>query len=316
MAVTAVPLTERLGGPALSGPVDPATHLVARQLPPSHMIHDSSYVPNQGASGMVFGPLAARTRAGVFDVTDTGSGVRRAFLVFVPDGGPAPTDVLYGILPSLGQAADYWRRLQAHLPVSDAMVADVLSMVGMDDVRPGMVKAHYVQQVMTCLRRRYALIIPVRSLSSSESAELGPFGTDGRVITDALAQIAQAAGGAFSPLSVDAFAHSAGGFALHRLLRATRLRHVIAIDTNPPARPSNCSGVAKLYVSGFVHGSLAQVGGRSGAHAGAEYVPFRRWGNEPTQASVLPSIFANHQTNYLHNWAFPRYLLRVGLQAT
>lgn len=66
----------------------------------------------------------------------------------------------------------------------------------------------------------------------------------------------------------------------------------------------------RYYRSGHTGGV---VNGRPVGNA--ELMSMPRWANEPTQQVALP-LLHNSEWGYLHSYAFPRYLLRLGIQDT
>lgn len=327
MTIEARPLTEALvaaGHLPRGAALDPSTHLIAGRWPETGdtaIVRDGSYVPHDSHNMLAFTPVTVEARVGVFDLRDTSSGWRRAFFLALPPANSAApvVSVLYGVMPHLAQNASYYRSLQAHLPVSDAHIRDQAGIIGTHVHRPagGFVAARYLQQAMSSTRRPYALVIPIRALAAGGSDELGPFVSDGGMVRGTLAALAVACGRAFAPEAVDAFAHSSGGGDLRRLIAAmagtgSPIRHAVALDPIPTGRPAGCSGTVRCYVSPWVRGAI------TGGHppGGCEHVAFPRWRDEEMVRTGQVRARRIPEGKYLHDWAYPRYLLRVGLQAT
>jgi hypothetical protein len=291
--------------------VDPGTHLASVPVVPHYRI--VNYLAGRSSNILRFTGLPGiRVKLGVFDVT--ADGFRRAVIVVVPNAGAAPTSVLYGLMPHLGQNAEYYAARNARLPVADLTIFDFLGMLGILG-REGVVHANYISQEIANSRRTYALVVPVRSLGSPGSSandELGPFAADGRLVNDVIDALAHASGGAFVPRAIDAFGHSSGCMDLARLTGAMRhgprpIRHAVAIDPSPSIPPSGCTGHLAFYASDYVRGAR-RTAGRT-----AEFIDFPRWRDEPGR---IAARHVANQGSYLHNWAYPGYLLNLGLEAT
>jgi hypothetical protein len=146
---------------------------------------------------------------GIFAVEARG-GVTRAVICALPATGSADR-VMVGILPSFGQAWDYYSKLDGTNPLLGALIRDTLALITGDD-RDGKVDACYGTQVLTS-DRPMALLIPVRVLAAAtgnRDSELGPFLYDGEVIADTLRGIAAATNASFSTEVVEAFTHGNG----------------------------------------------------------------------------------------------------------
>ena len=177
---------------------------------------------------------------GVFAVT--AGNITRTWILLLPEAG-VPDRVMIGILPSIGQAADYYRPLDGNNPVSVPLIRDAVALInGMDpwsgDMRAGKVQACYGSQVLGS-DRPMALMIPVRTLGGGGGTdpELGPFASDGQVLTDTISAIAGATQGAFQANSLEAFTHSNGIVTFNAFLRAIagRLERSRGIFVGPRA---------------------------------------------------------------------------------
>jgi hypothetical protein len=163
-----------------------------------------------------------------------------------------------------------------------------------------------------------ALLVPVRVLTPTKEnrdAEMGPFAYDGEVIADTLTGIAAATGDGFSTDIVEAFTHSNGIQAFNAVLKSVagklNVRYAYGLDPAQasPIRASEGTNV-RQYLSGQTGGLV------NGKPAGNfEYMPIGRWQNEPQREHVM-RMWNNDLFTYLHNYAFPRYLLRFSLETT
>jgi hypothetical protein len=291
--------------------VNAATHLVSMPVVAHYKI--ANYIAGRARNILRFAGLPQiNVKLGVFDVT--ADGFRRAVIVAVPDAGGAPTSVLYGLMPHLCQDTKYYVARSARLPVAEPTIVDCLGMLGILG-RAGVVHANYIAQEIANIRRTYALVVPVRSLGapgSSANDELGPFAADGRVVNEVLDELARTCGGAFAPGAIDAFGHSSGCVDLARLSDAMRrgprpIRHAVAIDPSPSIPPTGCTGHLAFYASDYVRNARRMSGHR------AEFIDFPRWRDEPNR---LAAGRISNEGAYLHNGAYPAYLLNVGLDAT
>jgi hypothetical protein len=228
---------------------------------------------------------------------------------------------MIGILPSIGQQADYYSALGASDPLSPPLIRDYAALVaGLDpfsgDMRDGKVQACYGTQVLSS-DRPMALLIPVRALRNAGGTdpELGPFGDNGQVIADTINAIADATGDAFQPNLVEGFTHSNGIVTFNAFLRALagnfRIRTAIALD------PAQAQPIADCLAATVFQHLSGQTGGIiNGRPVGNfEYWPFDRWKNEPERDHMMRMLHGDH-FQYLHNWVFPRHLLRFSIQMT
>ncbi|HEX2891362.1 hypothetical protein [Vineibacter terrae] len=314
MTVTVTPMTSQvLGADTTPSHCQPITLLGL------DVISEATFLPRVAANAPQFSyQPSCNGRMGVF-AASTGS-ITRAWILLLPESG-TPDRVMFAILPSIGQAADYYGRLHAGDPLSVPLIRDAAALVaGMDpfslDMRRGKVQACYGSQVLGS-GRPMALLVPVRAFATGRSGdpELGPFASDGQVIADTVAAIATATGGAFRADAVEGFTHSNGIDAFNMFLQAIRgrftVRNAFALD------PAHAQPIA----SGVATSVLQHISGQTGGIAHGrpvgnfEYWPMPRWRNDPQQQHVM-QLARGSQFQYLHNYAFPRYLLRFSIQMT
>lgn len=314
MAVTINPITDKvIGSDSTASHCEPVTLLGL------NVIDEASFLPRVPANTpSFFYQPSLRGRMGVFAVT-AGS-VTRAWILLLPETG-TPDRVMIGILPSIGQAADYYIRLNGNNPLSVPLIRDTAALVnGMDpfslDMRDGKVQACYGSQVLGS-DRPMALLIPVRTLGGGGGTdpELGPFADNGPVIVDTLNGIAAATGGAFQPKFIELFTHSNGIVTFNAFLRA--VSGLVVVRTAFSLDPAKAQPVENGLAGNVLQHLSGQTGGIvNGRPAGNfEYWPFERWKNEPQRDHVM-RLFHNSLFDYLHNYAFPRYLLRFSIQMT
>jgi hypothetical protein len=284
-----------------------------------NVINEASFLPRvvSNAPTFFYQP-SLNGRMGVFAVTALN--VTRAWILLLPDSG-VPDRVMIGILPSIGQAGDYYRRLNGANPLSIPLIRDAVALVnGMDpftlDMRDGKVQACFGSQVLGS-DRPMALLVPVRVLAGGGGTdpELGPFADNAQVIVDTINAIANATGNAFSPDNVEAFTHSDGIRTFNPFLNALSgnftVANAIALD---PARATSITGGVANNLTQHLSG---QTGGIiNGRPVGNfEYWPFDRWRNEPNRDHTM-RMFHGDLFDYLHNYAVPRHLLRFSIQLT
>ncbi len=314
MAVTVKPITrEVIGSDTTPSHCEPVPLLGLNVIDSAMFL---PRVPNNASN--FFYQLSTTGRMGAFAVS--AGNVTRAWVLLLPANG-IPDRVMIGILPSIGQAADYYGALGAADPLSPPLIRDYMALIaGRDpysgDMRDGKVQACYGSQILTS-NRPMALLVPIRALrdGGGPDGELGPFVSDGQVIADTISGIAQATGGAFRAGAMEVFTHSNGIGSLISFLQAVSGRFTIrnAITLDPAGARSVDSGLAAnlwQHLSGQTGGI---VNGRPAGNF--EYWPFERWENEPQREHVMRS-FHGDLFDYLHNYAFPRYLLRLSLQIT
>jgi hypothetical protein len=135
------------------------------------------------------------------------------------------------------------------------------------------------------------------------------------VIVDTLNAIATATGGAFQPKFIEAFTHSNGIVTFNAFLGA--ISGLVVVRTAIAFDPAKAQPVA----SGLAGTVLQHLSGQTGGFVNGrptwnfEFWPFERWKNEPQRDHVM-RLFHNSLFDYLHNYAFPRYLLRFSIQMT
>ena len=312
MAVTVNAMTDQVMG---SDGV--ASHCVPVTLLGLNIINEGSFLPRVPANAPTFSyQPSLKGRMGIFAVT-TGD-VTRAWIVLLPESG-VPDCAMVAIPPSIGQAADYYARLGASNPLSVPLIRDYVALInGMDpmqmDLRAGKVQACYGSQILGSTRPM-ALLFPVRALRNAggPDGELGPFVSDGAVITDTINGLASATGGAFRPSLLEGFTHSNGIGTFNTFLQAISgrfsVRNAFALD---PAR-------AEPITTGIASNVLQHLSGQTGGIVNGrpvgnfEFWPFERWKNEPDRDKAMRA-FHGSQFDYLHNWVFPRHLLRFSIQ--
>lgn len=314
MAVSITPITDKvIGSDKTTAHCEPVILLGLS------IIDEASFLPRVPANTPTFYyQPSLNGRMGVFAVT-AGS-VTRAWVLLLPETG-VPDRVMIGILPSIGQVPDYYAARDGNNPLSVPLIRDLVALVnGMDpftlDMRDGKVQACYGSQVLGS-SRPMALLIPVRTLGGGGGAdpELGPFASDGQVIADTINGIAAATGGAFQPKAIEAFTHSNGIASFNTFLQAISGRFVIrtAITLDPAGAQSVNSAVASTLCQHLSGQTGGIVNGRPAGNF--EFWPFDRWKNEPDRDHTM-RMFHNNLFDYLHNYAFPRYLLRFSIQVT
>jgi hypothetical protein len=284
-----------------------------------NIINEGSFLPRVVANTPTFSyQPSLRGRMGVFAVA--AGNITRAWILLLPEDG-VPERVMIGILPSVGQASDYYSKLQGGNPLSVPLIRDCIALInGMDpitlDMRDGKVQACYGSQVLGS-DRPMALLVPVRTLGGGGGVdpELGPFASDGQVIADTVAGIVAATQGAFQARSIEAFTHSNGVSTFDSFLRAVAGRFPVrtAITLDPASAQSIDSALAGQLQQNLSGQTGGIINGR--AIGNFEFWPMQRWKNEPQREQVM-RMFHNSLFDYLHNYAFPRYLLRLGIQVT
>ena len=312
MAVSVNPITDKvIGSDTTPSHCEPITLLGL------NVINEASFLPRVAANTPTFSYQPSLTgRMGVFAVT-AGS-VTRSWILLLPATG-LPTRVMIGILPSIGQAADFYAPLGGGNPQSVPLIRDFVALInGMDpvtmDLRAGKVQACYGSQVLGS-SRPMALLIPVRTLGGGGGVdpELGPFASDGQVIADTINGLVAATNGAFQVEIVEGFTHSNGIGTFNAFLRAISGRFPVrtAIALDPAGAQSVGSGLAgslRQHLSGQTGGIV------NGMPTGNfEFWPFDRWKNEPERDHTFRMLHRD-LFQYLHNFAFPRYLLRFSIQ--
>lgn len=314
MAVSITPITDKVMGADRT-----PSHCELVTVLGLNVINEATFLPRVPSNTPFFyyQPSMAG-RMGVFAVT--AGAITRSWVLLLPEGG-IPDRVMIGILPSIGQAADYYAKRDGGNPLSVPLIRDLIALVnGMDpytlDMRDGKVQACYGPQVLGS-SRPMALLIPVRTLGGGGGIdpELGPFASDGQVIADTINGIAAATGGAFRPGAIEAFTHSNGIVTFNVFLKAIygrfSIRTAIALD---PARAESIDSTLASTVCQHLSGQTGGiVNGRPVGNF--EYWPFDRWKNEPDRDHAM-RMFHGDLFDYLHNNAFPRYLLRFSIQVT
>lgn len=284
-----------------------------------NIINEASFIPRVFTNAPQFSyQPSVNGRLGVFAAT--AGNVTRSFILLLPESG-VPDRLMIGILPSIGQAADYYAPLRGQDPLSPALIRDFIALVtGLDpvtmDLRAGRVQACYGAQVLGS-RRPMALIVPVRTLGGGGGVdpELGPFASDSQVIADTIRGIAMASGGAFKPHAIEAFTHSNGIVTFNAFLKAIAgqfpLRGAYSLD---PAKAQTVQAPGDVPVLQHLSGQTGGVvDGRPVGNF--EFWPPARWANEPQRDHLLRMVH-NDMFQYLHNYAFPRYLLRFSINMT
>jgi hypothetical protein len=312
MAVTVNAMTDQvMGSDNLPSHCKPVTLLGL------NIINEGSFLPRVPANTPTFSyQPSLQGRMGVFAVT--AGKATRAWIVLLPETG-VPDRVMIAIPPTIGQAADYYGPLGASNPLSVPLIRDYAALInGMDpvemDMRHGKVQACYGSQILGSYRPM-ALLFPIRALRDAGGidGELGPFVSDGAVVADTINALADATGGAFKPSFVECFTHSNGIAAFNAFLQAIAGRFAVrnAIALDPASAEPIASGIAanvSQHLSGQTGGI---VNGRPVGNF--EYWPFDRWKNEPDRDNAMRA-FHGSRFDYLHNWAFPRHLLRFSIQ--
>jgi hypothetical protein len=314
VTVSITPITDKVMG-ADSTP----SHCQPVTLLGLNVINEGSFLPRVVNNTPTFSyQPSMQGRMGVFAAT-TG-GITRSWILLLPENG-VPERVMIGILPTIGQNFDFFTKLKGNDPLSVPLIRDAVALInGMDpitmDMRFGKVQACYGSQVLGS-DRPMALLIPVRTLGGGGKAdpELGPFATDGQVIAETIAGIVAATQGAFQARLIEGFTHSSGITSFNLLLRAISGRFAVrtAISLDPAVAESVGSGLAAQLQQNL----SGQTGGISHGRpiGNFEFWPFGRWKNDPQRDHVM-RMFHNDLFDYLHNFAFPHYLLRLSLQVT
>lgn len=287
---------------------EPGTHCVSGPLLGTDILDPTTLVPHRPGNHPRFLPFGSLMgRVGIFSATE--GAVTRSFILLLPAQGQAER-VLVCVPPAIGQASNYYLPLDGRNPISVPLIWDAVALVtGVP--RDGKAQPIYGMQVLTAGRPR-ALLMPVRVLAARDQ-ELGPFLDDARLLASAIQGIATACGQGFNPNDIEVFTHSNGIQDCNRLIMACvraglRLRHGIALDPFGAQRLATSPGMeVRQYLSGQTGGIVNNrpVGNFT-------YLPYDRWEHEPHRARVMRS-FHNSIYDYLHNYAFPKYLLRLAL---
>lgn len=309
MAVKVWPITNDV----LGGGADPTTHCISRKFASLDAIDIGSLRKGDVTNVVRFVSLPAPdARMGIFAVE--ARGVTRSFVLALPATGTTDR-VMVAMPPAISQNIVYYMRMRGGDPRSPDLIRDAIALVS-GDKRAGRVKPAYGTQVLTS-KRPMALLFPVRALSAGSGVdpELGPFVSDGDVIVETLRGIGEATGSAFAPDKVEVFCHSNGVGAFNSFVKAItgklNLRCVYGLD---PPRAATLAAKEPVEIRYYRSGHTGGVvNGRPVGNA--ELMSMPRWANEPTQQVALP-LLHNSEWGYLHSYAFPRYLLRLGIQDT
>lgn len=311
MTVSITPITLDVLG------TDTPSHCVPVTLLGLNIINEATFLPRVLANHPAFFyQPSLQGRMGVFAAS--ADGVTRSWILLLPETGVS-NRVMFGILPSIGQAADYYRQLDGGNPLSAPLIRDAAALInGFDpfsgDMRGGRVQACYGSQILGS-SRPMALLVPIRTLGGGHGLdpELGPFASNGPVIADTVAQIAAATSGAFTADVVEGFTHSNGIVAFNAFLHAVSSQFSVhtAIALDPAQAQSVTLGIAGNVMQHLSGQTGGIVNGRPVGNF--EYWPFERWQNEPERDRAM-RFFNNDLFDYLHNYAFPRYLLRFSIQ--
>lgn len=301
--VTVTPITQ-----AILGRADAGTCALG-QMRDSDCIALGTFIPHDLRNRPRFQPLPGLpARMGVFAATE--GSITRSFILTLPETGTADR-VLFFVPPAIGQASDYYLERGGRNPQSRALILDSVGLIS-GDPRDGKVNPFYGTQVLRAGRPR-AFIMPVRVLAARDE-ELGPFGYQGALFRDTLRAIATASGNLFDPNQIELVTHSNGTQDCNRLIRACNaagvgIRAGIALDPFG-AVPLVASPlmVVRQYLSGHTGGI---VNGRPVGNF--IFMPQERWQHEPERARVMRS-FHNSVYDYLHNYTFPKYLLKAALE--
>lgn len=285
--ITVLPITKLVDGR------DPVNGLVPTSIPQIDIVDVASFRAGDAGNKPRFTVSPAKqARIGVF-ACSKGTATRAAVLLLPATG--TPDRVLIGITHGFGQNAQYYGNLGWSDPLSVPLIQDVARRF---------VIARWGAQMLAS-RKQMALVMPVRARGAG--GELGPFGSDGEFVKQALNSIALATGGAFRPATVEAFTFSSGIHELTAFLGNARGQLSIgAVYNLDPAGAHSAPDVRGASRKQFLSG---QTGGPK---AGFEYLPESRWENEP--------YFHNRSGadlfNYLHNHCLPKYCLHLGIQLT
>lgn len=285
-----------------------------------NVINEGSFLPRVVNNAPTFSyQPSMQGRMGVFAAT--AGGITRAWILLLPESG-VPERVMIGILPTIGQNFAFFTKLKGNDPLSVPLIRDAVALInGMDpitmDMRFGKVQACYGSQVLGS-DRPMALLVPVRTLGGGGKVdpELGPFTTDGQVIAETITGIVAATQGVFQARLIEGFTHSSGITSFNLLLRAIAGRFPVrtAISLDPAVAQSVGSGLA-AQLQQNLSGQTGGIGNNGRPIGNFEFWPFNRWKNDPQRDHAM-RMFHNDLFDYLHNFAFPHYLLRLSIQVT
>ncbi len=240
-----------------------------------------------------FTPLKV-ARLGIFACGK--AGVERSVILFLPENG-VPQNVLIGVSHQFKQNTAHYEGLGWTNPRSAPLIHFVLL--------KHLIR-RWAPQVLTAPQPT-AFFHIVRAAGGHE---LGPFQNDGAFVKEALQKMSALTNNAFGFSSVQAFTFSNGIFDFNDFLSGIQsslnVTRVISMDPRYAFKAKVKPGVvAKQYLSGQTHPAGGPV-------PGFEFLPFKRWWNEPSHpmARTLPSKF-----QYLHNYALPNYTLSLGLRS-
>lgn len=284
MATVTAVTTDILGYPSTNG-------LKTQYFPAISVIDVSTFRAGDDTNTPSFRSEPRRIgRLGLFSVEE--GGVRRVAILVLPET-QTPTRVVVGLGHGLGQNETFYESLGWDDPESRPLIEFILL---------NHVVNRWGAQVLASSQPR-ALLHIVRS--GARGGELGPFTTAG-VLADALRQIRTLTADAFSFNAVEVFCFSSGGSALNGFVRtiaaSLTVERVYNIDPNPIRTAYLPPGaVSRQYLTGMTGGGTRA--------SGFEWMPLRRWRNEPEFAARSSDRFA-----YLHNWCMPGYALHLGME--
>jgi len=275
------------------------------------VIDDARFTPGKPNTKLHFRTVGSqKSRLAVFAVSR--DAFTRAVICVLPATG-TPERVLIGVSfrISTNGIKGYYENLHWEDPLSPALIRDFIGLLG--DSRGGKVLPHWGTQVLSS-KKQMALLLLVRAKPANPqdvTGELGPLITDGAFLVQAIRMIAVRTGNSFSASTIEVFTYSNAILDCNRMLAALRGHNVKAaygIDPiNPWALKVESGAQSKLFFSG-------QTGTNQ-----PEFMPLERWADEPFgfakyAASFLGPSKKFARFNYLHNYALPKYALRLGIQ--
>jgi len=238
-------------------------------------------VPGQGVKFAVF---AAKLGA-----------IERAFILMAPLQG-RPSNLLIVISHSFGQNDGYYNALGYSNPLSLPFIKDVTDRF---------VLARWGAQLLAA-SSNYSLLMPVRARAGAAGGELGPFVENAGVGARAIQKMIALTDGAVGIDRVELVTFSNGISAANQFITSggKGLSIQRACNQDPAGGASIHSSVAnrKQYLSGYTTGHRPMPG--------FEFLPERRWENEPNFKTRL----GYDSFNYLHTWCLPHYTLYLAMR--
>jgi peptidoglycan hydrolase-like protein with peptidoglycan-binding domain len=273
----------------------PATNnLISQIIPPLTVIDESSFRPGDQTNEpqfRVFAPTGGRLA--IFAAKK--NNVERALILLLPPNGIAG-QLLICVTQGFAQANE----------------KGALDLLGWSNpLSPPFIQFVLLKHVINrwgaqtlAGKKNMGFLYIVRA---KDAKELGPFTNDGAFVVQCLTEMASLTNGAFSFDKVEGmtFSSGIGEFNVFMASLAGKL-NVGAVYNIDPANALAAAippgGVRKQFLSG-------QTGG---PRSGFEFMPLKRWKNEP----LFPTTKVFSQFEYLHNRVMPLYTLFLGIQTS